>query len=461
MTRTNHKKKRRAGLLLFEIILLIILLAAAVAVAFLRRSSEPATASTAPVSPSVPSPSAAAVPSPPPEDTVTLGGQILDPALKELTLEGSVDFNELRTVLSKLAKLESVDAAACPLTDNEKRALLAAYGDISFLWSVDIDGKSFDSTVTALEIPSPDKADVYAASADLLPNVEKIKLGGGDYSPAQAAALAEACPGASLEGSIFLFGKSFPTDSEELDFSGTRITVEETAVFDRLITAMPGLKKVIMSDCGISDEEMDALDLSHEDVRFVWTVHFKVYDVRTDADRFCVSDLPWNEFVAWPMTDQDFAPIKYCRDLEALDLGHENVSDLSFLYNMPKMKYLIVAIVHNKLDLTPIASLQELYYLEVFHNEIDDLSPLTECKALRHLNIGNCSGDFSLDPLYEMTWLDRLWFPMNHLSDEEKDRLTSALPDTDVYLGMDDEVGGGWRKSEVYDEMHAALFKPA
>jgi len=451
----SQGKRRRGFSLIVELIILLAVLAAAAYVLFLRRSADAIEA--APTPTPTTAVTAVAVPTAKPEG-VTLGETVLPLDTEELTLEEAVDFNELRTALSRLTRLKAVDASSYELTDNEKRALLAEYGDVSFLWNVEIDGKTFKSTVKELKIPSPDKAATYAAAADLLPNVEKVVLSGGDYTPQQAGLLAKACSGARLEGTIALFGKTFSTDSEELDFSGTRISAEETEAFDELIAAMPGLKKVIMSDCGLTDEEMDALDQSHDTVRFVWTVHFKVYDVRTDADRFCVSDLPWNEYVAWPMSDKDFAPLKYCRDLVALDLGHENVSDLSFLYNMPKMKYLIVAIVHNKLDLTPIASLQELYYLEIFHNELADLTPLTECKALRHLNIGNCSGDFSIEPLYEMTWLERLWFPLNHLSDEEKDSLVSALPDTDVYLGMDDEVGGGWRESEVYDEMHDALF---
>ena len=398
---------------------------------------------------------------PEPEEVfIVLGGKIIDPSVANLQLEPEVTVNELESVIPELKFLEIVDAQQCLFSDTEKRKLIADHPDVQFLWDICIGDLVCSSEQTSLSIPDPECIDEYTAFADLLPNIMVIELCGGDYTPQQASSIAAAWPGAHLTGMLTMFGQSFSTDTEELDFSGTPISLEQTEEFSSLISAMPALKKVVMSDCGIKDEDMDALDQKYESVRFVWTVHFKVYSVRTDTDRFCVSDLPWNNYVAWPMTDKDFAPIKYCRDLVALDLGHENISDLSFLYNMPKLRYLIIAIEHNIFDLTPVASLQDLYYLEVFNNELLDISPLAECKNLKHLNISNTRGDFSIEPLFQMTQLDRLWFALNHLTEEEKEALRTALPDTEIYLEQDDSVGGSWRSSPVYDELRTALFAP-
>lgn len=410
-----------------------------------------------PVEAQQPEPEPEAEPEVPP---IVLGGKEIDPLTAELVLQGTETARELSDVISQLTALTAVDTRPCAFSNEEKRELLTAWPDVEFLWDVNLGDLVFTSTETALTIPQPEAAAEYAAIADLLPNISEIELAGGNYTPEQAGTLAYAWPEAHLAGTIALFRQTFSTDAEELDFSGTKISLEQTEQFKPLIAAMPQLKKVIMSDCGISNEDMDALDLSYENVRFVWTVHFKVYDVRTDTDRFCVSDLPWNKYVAWPMTDKDFAPIKYCRDLVALDLGHENISDLSFLYNMPKLKWLIIAIEHNIFDLTPVASLKDLYYLEVFNNELLDISPIAECKNLKHLNISNTRGNFSIEPLFEMKQLDRLWFALNHLTEEEKEALVAALPNTEVYLEQTYAVAGSWRTTEVYQELHAALFAP-
>jgi Leucine-rich repeat (LRR) protein len=34
--------------------------------------------------------------------------------------------------------------------------------------------------------------------------------------------------------------------------------------------------------------------------------------------------------------DDDLAPLQYCTDLDYLDLGHNKITDLSFVHNLPK-----------------------------------------------------------------------------------------------------------------------------
>jgi len=461
----KKRKKRRSGTAIKVVLFLVLLVIAAVLIVLNlsnHSSSQITTSETTSNTSSVPS--VTAVPTTPevtpePKKTISLGTQEIEEDVAELKLDTAVTSSELIDAIQKFPQLTRVDVKSCNYSDADKRLLSQTFPGIDFVWSVSVDGSNYDSSTKTITVSSPEAVDTYASVADLLPNVSSIQLSGGEYTPEQAAVLTSAWENAVLEGSISMFDLSFAADSEEVDFSNITISLDETQRFSSLVQAMPNLKKVIMTDCGIGDEDMEALNKSYDNVQFVWTVYFKVYSVRTDADRFCASDLPWNNYVAWPMTDANFAPLKYCHDLVALDVGHENVSDLSFLYEMPKLRYLILATVHNELDLTPIASLKDLYYLEVFHNPLVSLEPLLECKNLRHLNIGNCSGDFSIEPLLEMTYLERMWFPMNHLSQEDKDRLVAGLPDTEVYLGNDDEVGGGWRDSDTYHELRAALFE--
>ena len=106
-------------------------------------------------------------------------------------------------------------------------------------------------------------------------------------------------------------------------------------------------------------------------------------------------------------------------------------------------------------DISVLGGLEELEYLELFNNTIDDLSPLLNCKALRHLNVGYTRG-YDPAPLYEMTWLKRLWYPGNRLGKEACGTLREALPDTVCFLpsyDKDGSTGGGWRTDEAYYEM--------
>ena len=78
---------------------------------------------------------------------------------------------------------------------------------------------------------------------------------------------------------------------------------------------------------------------------------------------------------------EDFSVLKYCWNLMALDVGHNNVTNLDFLYDLPNLRILIVA-CNTIEDITPIASLKHLEYLELFKNRILDISPL---EGLDHL----------------------------------------------------------------------------
>ena len=199
---------------------------------------------------------------------------------------------------------------------------------------------------------------------------------------------------------------------------------------------------------------MDALDLRHEDIRFVWTVYFSIYGLRTDATYFCISDVPQLNYLAPELTDEELYPLRYCRDLVALDIGHMPIRDLSFLYNMPHLKYLLIVGGFFK-DITPIGSLKELEYLEMFQTTPKDISPLLNCKNLRHLNMCYCFG-FDPSPLKEMTWLKRLWYAGAVLKEPLRSELPKDLPDTVCYFPYfdpDGSTGGGWREDEAYYEM--------
>jgi len=388
---------------------------------------------------------------------VPLGTVRADSESEVLSLEGTELPTDLGKLLGYFPELKTVFLDT-PQDNALVKALMDEYPGVCFEFPVSVGGNEYRSTdkYISFEYTSPDELTALCEASGAFEGVESLKLTGTAIDLSEAEAVATAFNGASVDCELSAFGKTFSSMLEELDISGNTV---DAVIIDELVDVMPNLNKLIICDSGLSYEELDALDLSYDNIRIVWNIKFKVYELRTDTTFFCASDLPWNNYGAWYLDTNDVQCLKYCRDLVALDLGHEKgIDDLSFLSGLTKLKYLII-ITCGFNDISPLAGLENLEYLEIFHNDIKDLSPLLGLKNLKHLNIGYCTG-FDISPVLEMTWLERLWFPGNSLTDEEKETIMTALPDTECYMPKGDangSTGGGWREHEAYYEMRNAL----
>lgn len=385
---------------------------------------------------------------------IRLGSREFLPGEQVLDLTGAgVDSQELLLELQWLENLEWVEIRDAAFSQAEREALQEAYPDMVFIWPLDVEGKTWMNTETHLSYAGmkPDPQ-VLAEAAGELTAVEELDLTGCGLTTQELLLLQEAYPEAVIRSEITLFGQVFTTDAETLDLSG--IPMEDTQALEEILPLMHNLTWVDMCDCGLSNEVMDDLNKRYDPLRFVWKVHFSVYTLRTDATFFCASDLPENGYVAIKMNDEQLAPLKYCEDLIALDLGHMRYTNLSFLENMPKLQYLILVEARFS-DITAIGKLEELVYLEIFMNKFDDLTPLLNCKNLKHLNIGYTSG-FDTSVLKEFTQLERLWYPGNTMSKEEIEEVKAALPNTLCHFPASDpdgSTGAGWREADIYFEM--------
>ncbi len=385
---------------------------------------------------------------------VRIGEEVIETTIETLDFTGTgIDSAELMEKLGRFPGLKQVEYWDFESTLDQRQALRAAYPQITFLWNVEAAGKTWSVTESHLTYAG-ETLDVQALAdaAVEFHGVEEIDLTGSGCTIEELVMIQEAYPNARIKSEISLFGLNFTTETETLDLSG--IEMENTEALEQILPLMQKLTWVDMCDCGISNEDMDSLNKRYPETRFVWKVKFSVYTLRTDATFFCASDLPNNGYVAIKMTDEQLAPLKYCEDLIALDLGHMRYTDLSFLENMPKLQFLIL--VEAKFtDITPIGTLKDLVYLEIFMNTIDDLTPLLECTNLKHLNIGYTKG-FDTEVLKQFTGLERLWFPGNTMSAEEIDAIKAALPDTLCYMPAGDpdgSTGAGWREADIYFEM--------
>ena len=369
---------------------------------------------------------------------------------------------ELERLAALLPRLKEVDLRRSLLDAAETDAFAAAHGELRTIYTVPLWGEEIPGDAEELRLGADAHGDAeeLAAALGRLKKLKKLDLRDCELTPGQLARVLPLCEGVETDYVIRLCGRIFTADCTEMDISGAGSV--DVAEVETAASLLPKLKKVVMSDCGVSDEEMDALDQRHPEVRYVWTVYFSIYALRTDATFFCAADVPYLNYDAPVLGDAQLYPVRYCRDMIALDLGHMWIEDLSFLYNMPKLQYLILVGGRFR-DITPIGSLQDLKYLEIFQTNPADISPLLNCKKLEQLNMCYCSG-FDISPLKEMKQLKRLWYA--GLGPYRGAELIEALPDTQVYCPISDpdgSTGGGWREDEAYYEMRdvfAMYYQP-
>lgn len=370
-------------------------------------------------------------------------------------------------ILGKLGYFSGVDSVilpAAPFSLPEQLEIAEAYPEISFNWNVRICGVLWSDSSESLLLAGkkPDLSTLLSA-APLMDRLKKIDVSGWGLSLDDLILLSGTYKDAFVESDFTIYGLPCSTDADKMYLDG--VPVQDTGELEKATAVMPNLTTVYMNGCGLTNEAMAELCKKHEDIEFVWTVYFGGYALRTDATSFCASKLPETGFVGRKLTSAQLDPIKYCTRLEALDLGHMPVTDLSFLSGMKNLKYLVLS-DQDFTDITVLGTLKELYFAELFMSSVKDLSPLLDCPKLEYLNVGY-SFNFDTSVLKQFTNLKMLWYPGNYLGEWEKAEIAAALPNTECFMpkrDADGSTGGGWRSSKAYYEMRDALgmfYQPA
>lgn len=256
--------------------------------------------------------------------------------------------------------------------------------------------------------------------------------------------------GGSLAETATYGSVSFDTGAEYIDLGDQAVAEGDWSGFISFLRQFPNLKKVDMFATQVDQRAVNKLTEAFPELEFGWTLQLMKYKnkhiVRTDATYFST-----RHGVCPNHSNDDFVLIGYCRDLLALDLGHNNLTDLSFLRNMPHLRVLILGENQKLKNIEPIGELKELEYLELFWCNIRDITPLTKLPRLMDLNL--CLNNVKdWRPLKEMKQLRRLWVSgmlSGQWSEADRRELREALPDTEiVFVGQPDEKG--WR---YYDDL--------
>lgn len=256
-----------------------------------------------------------------------------------------------------------------------------------------------------------------------------------------AVCLCALCAGAVAEPLTYC-GITVDSQDTVVDFGSVKVT--DVPALVEMIEQMPNLTQVDMYESRLSKSDMDMLFDGYPQIRFGWTLHISEHTVRTDATAFSTLHGP----KSIPHESKEFEVLRFCRDLQAIDLGHNWVTDLEFLRNFPHLKVLILA-PDQITDLTVIGELTELEYLELFTNHITDVTPLANLTHLKDLNLAYNSIE-DLTPLHALTQLERLWgYHNKKLSQEQIDAMEAAVPDCE-YDWVNNPTAGTWRTHPRY-----------
>lgn len=350
--------------------------------------------------------------------------------------------------LDYLEKLTRIEAEGCEDYD-QLLELRQHRPECQVAYTMKIGGESYalDASMLTLESLSAAELELWLPH---LPNLESIELTGIQNNVPELLDIMEAHPEITLSFDMDLLGFTVNSLAAEIDISGA--AVENLEELEAIVTRLPNVTKVVMCDCGISNEEMDALNRRHENIQFVWSVTILHVTLRTD-----ITYLMPHQYNLWPNTEQA-QDYKYFTELICLDLGHHNLDDCSFVAYMPHLKYLLLGDtqVH---DITPLEGLEELIYLELFMTDVRDYTPLLSLKNLECLNITYTYG--RADIIAQLTWVDYIrWITSEEgmLYPEEQRMLKECLTDTLLELGVgQSSTGGMWRHTQQYFDQRDIL----
>ncbi len=379
---------------------------------------------------------------------VSLGGESVSANVKDLTLE-SEDLSE--ETIRELAKFPLLETLSLPNASFEDvQAVHEAFPDLSLAFSCD--GITVEAGAETLDFSGEGTVDEEALlrALECAPSVRRVDLTGRELTMEQRRALAESREDVAFAYEFSLCGITVMSDAETIDFGEVAVSDEQVEELAENLALMPNLKQVDMYESVLSRESTEMLFDTFPDIFFGWTIYMDDYVVRTDVTAF--STLKWDRP---PFYDNDqLAWLRYCKNLLALDLGHNHVNDLSFLRNFPHLKVLIL--VDNLItDISPLADLMELEYVELFVNEIADWSPLANHTSIIDLNIcyNRTQERRTIDditPFLSCTGMKRCWMSHNGITEKQQRELIAAVPGCEFNFTSQASTGDGWRFHDRY-----------
>lgn len=302
--------------------------------------------------------------------------------------------------------------------------------------TVSVCGIKADSTSTALDFSSA-KQDYSALASRLsrFPKLQTVRLGKTTLSADELLKLMKKYAKVTFSYSLKVYGVWTAHDATEIDAGKT--VIRDADKMAQYLRCLPKLTKVTAYGTVFGKPAIKMLTETFPNIDFHVTLALYEHRVRTDATAFSTLHGETSQ------RHTDFTILAYCKQLRAIDLGHNSVSDLSFLRALPHMRMLVMP-DNNISDISALAELKELEYIELFINSITDISPLAQCENLLDVSlVNNKISDIS--PLASCKKLQRAWLGRNAVTAAQAKKLRKALPACNVNITVKDGTGDNWR----------------
>jgi len=399
--------------------------------------------------------------------TCVVAGKTFSSADAEIVCAKGTVLSDVTTLLSALPNLKVIDIRETDVLADDIGTLKDAYPAVAFLAQATLVGERYDSSKTSLKLAASDSFDVKKFGDQLacFPGLTAIDLSEVPASEQDVSTLMKRYPALQIRWMVPLIDDlRVDSDSESLDLRGH--TVSNLAALKQKLKWFTKLTYLDMCNCGPSDEEMAQLRSELPNVKVVWMLHVGYWEIRTDIRAFSMGQTSEHEGVRFTKTgdeerryrwvdDEQIAKIRYCTDIEALDIGHSHwISDISFVRDLHKLRFLVISMT-KVMDLSPIRSLKNLVFFEMFEMKLTDISVLYDLPQLEYLNCSN-TPITDIKPLLALKNLKRLWLIQCNLPKESLHALKVGLPNTIVIARGKHSTATGWRfDNPTYNEMQA------
>ncbi len=253
-------------------------------------------------------------------------------------------------------------------------------------------------------------------------------------------------PQVRIEYEVPLGEGSVSSLATELVLDDPAVTAEE--LMEKLAW-LPRLQKLDLLALDYGNAVWGPLVEAYPELDVLWTVRVLGEAVRSDLS--CYSTLQ-----PWPVTHrysdaQLYALLHYCKHLVALDIGHNDIRDLTPIGELKELKVLIIGDNPYISDISPLGKLENLEYMEMFlANNVSDFSALANMTHMVDLCVGYCPGLKDLSFVENMPDLKMGWFANDPIPAEQQEAVRASHPDT-TFLFRPSRVSStsdGWRMTE-------------
>lgn len=378
--------------------------------------------------------------------TLSAFGETFPMTLDTLTLNQalSVTTEELIPLCALLPELRTVDLTGCTVDRNLISSLLVAFADVQVLWTDAVYGAS-DSSAQALTL-TEGTLEGLQTYLPCFPALQQVDITELPLPNEDTAALLSAFPNLTFAYTVELDGERILWDVTDLNWDDRTINDVNS-----LYTGLPLLKllrKITFHHSSLSNEELAQLREANPQTKVVWTVKLsRKQEVATDSIAYSTMSGGNNTN---RLTSEDVAVLQYCTELIVLDLGHNAISDLSWIESFTNLQVLILA--DNKItDMTSVGKLTKLKYLELFMNKIVDISAVENLPELLDFNMCWTRVE-DATPLLKCTKLERIWLAScSNLTEESKEALTTAFSNATFDFDSPSCTRKGWREHPRYE----------